>query len=194
MPNFALHCDRTSCLTNVWSSTLSRDSQVDVGVFWTDNAQKAVGGAAQMQAKIRAAVVATNAVYAASKLKLRLRLVFMGEFISFVADCNQSPAITSNMHSSCRHQRQRMSKPALHLCRLCQWVRSRQGGPRHGGHADVLCTERRRPHGRGPQGAHPLLTSPCRWHCRCMPASQSCDSQMKGVAAAFTTQKHRVFC
>jgi hypothetical protein len=53
--------------------------QVDVGVFWTGNAQKAVGGAAQMQAKIRAAVVATNAVYAASKLKLRLRLVFMGK-------------------------------------------------------------------------------------------------------------------
>ncbi len=58
---------------------LSRMLQVDVGVFWTDNAQKAVGGTAQMQAKIRAAIVATNAVYAASKLKLRLRLVFMGE-------------------------------------------------------------------------------------------------------------------
>jgi hypothetical protein len=53
--------------------------QVDVGVFWTANAQSTVGGKAQMQAKIRAAVVATNAVYAASKLKLRLRLVFMGE-------------------------------------------------------------------------------------------------------------------
>lgn len=57
----------------------SAAEQVDVGVFWTSNAQKAVGGAPQMQAKIRAAVVATNAVYAASKLKLRLRLVFMGE-------------------------------------------------------------------------------------------------------------------
>lgn len=52
--------------------------QVDVGIFWTGNAQKAVGGAAQMQAKIRAAVVATNAVYAASKLTARLRLVYMG--------------------------------------------------------------------------------------------------------------------
>lgn len=52
--------------------------QVDIGIFWTANAQKAVGGKPQMQAKIRAAVVATNAVYAASQLKLRLRLVYMG--------------------------------------------------------------------------------------------------------------------
>lgn len=75
------HCDRTSCYPNAWEVKcfLHVYLQVDVGVFWTDNAQKAVGGAAQMQAKIRAAVVATNAVYAASKLTLRLRLVFMGE-------------------------------------------------------------------------------------------------------------------
>lgn len=57
---------------------LETPGQVDVGIFWTGNAQNAVGGKPQMQAKIRAAVVATNAVYAASKLKLRLRLVYMG--------------------------------------------------------------------------------------------------------------------
>lgn len=60
--------------------------QVDVGIFWTGNAQKAVGGAAQMQARIRAAVVATNAVYAASKLTVRLRLVYMGYLAGYTAD------------------------------------------------------------------------------------------------------------
>jgi hypothetical protein len=73
---------------------------VDIGVFWTANAQKAVGGAPQMQAKIRAAVVATNAVYAASKLKLRLRLVYMGGSVTACPEMADIPSAGRTAFSS----------------------------------------------------------------------------------------------
>ena len=76
-----------------------------------------------MQAKIRAAVVATNAVYAASKLTLRLRLVFMGESSScpcYLPSADRMlPACTDQAHLSAARV-----ELLLHLCRLRQWVHS----------------------------------------------------------------------
>jgi hypothetical protein len=53
-------------------------SQVDVMVVWSNNAQTAAGGAANMQAQVTTAINSANTAYANSGITLRVRLVYSG--------------------------------------------------------------------------------------------------------------------
>lgn len=63
---------KTTTAQKAVKRTADAAGNVDVGIFYTQNAMNLGGGQSNIQATIRAAIVTANAVYAASQLKVTL--------------------------------------------------------------------------------------------------------------------------